>query len=91
MNTNPFSQLLHSRKFWLAILDALMSTIATVLGLIYAPEKAGIILGVIAMWQPVILAVIYSYTVQNVEGIKQDGEIAVSSMYATPVPEEPQK
>ena len=87
MSANPFSQLLHSRKFWLAMLDALLSTIATVLGWIFAPEKAGAIMGLIAMWQPVILAVIYSYTVQNVEGIKQEGELSKAAILA-PIPED---
>ncbi len=78
---NPFQQLVKSRKFWLAVLDAALSTLATVLGWIFAPDKATAIMALVVTWQPVIIAVIVSYTVQNVEGIKADKEIATAQIY----------
>lgn len=62
--------LFKSRKFLLAMADAFFSSLAILLTLFFRPEVVDKILAVVAIWQPVIIAVIVSITVQNVEGIK---------------------
>ncbi len=84
---DAFSDLFQSRKFWMAILDATISTLAVVLTLFLKPEAVDKILGVVAMWQPVMLLVIGSMTVQNVAGIKASGDVEAAKIYAeTPKP-----
>jgi len=56
MNENPFSLLLRSRKFWLAVLDALVSTISIVLTWFLAPERVEQAMILVGVWQPVIVA-----------------------------------
>jgi hypothetical protein len=75
--------LFQSRKFWLVILDAGTSTLTVVLALFLKPESVDKILALVALWQPVILLLINSITVQNVEGIKAAGALAEANAYKT--------
>jgi hypothetical protein len=79
---NAFSDLFQSRKFWVAVCDAVFSTLAVMLTLFFKPEVVDKILAVVAMWQPVILVVIGSMTVQNVAGINATAKIEDAKIYA---------
>jgi uncharacterized membrane-anchored protein len=57
MNPNPFASLLHSRKFWLAMLDLVMG-LATYFVAKYAPSAGDDLKFVFATVQPVLLLVI---------------------------------
>lgn len=59
------SNLLKSRKFWLAVLDAVLATLAISLGWFFAPDKVEEIMKLVLIWQPVIILVIISYTVED--------------------------
>lgn len=59
-----------SRKFWLTMLDIIISTATYFITKYAAPEIGNDILYLIGAWQPVIILLIVSYTVQNVEGIR---------------------
>lgn len=73
---NPFSVLLHSRKFWLMILDLIVSLSTYFITKYVSPENAKDALFVIGALQPVFVLVIASITVQNVEGIRADANTA---------------
>ena len=62
--------LLKSRKFWLMVTDIVISVASYFVGKYTNPEAAKDVLFLIASLQPIILAVIVSITVQNVEGIR---------------------
>jgi hypothetical protein len=84
--SDAMKTLLASRKFWLVILDAGTSTLAVVLALFLKPESVDKILALVALWQPVMLLLINSITVQNVEGIKAEGKLAEANAYKyTPI------
>lgn len=57
MNPNPFSALLHSRKFWLAMLDLVLGVVTYFVSK-YAPLAADDVKFVFGMIQPVLLIVI---------------------------------
>jgi hypothetical protein len=50
--------LFQSRKFLVALLDAFLATMTTLLTLWLSPDNLNIALGVVAIWQPVFVAVI---------------------------------
>jgi hypothetical protein len=62
--------LLKSRKFWIMCLDVAISLTAYFVGKYTSPEMAKDVLFLVASLQPIVLAVIVSITVQNVEGIR---------------------
>lgn len=62
--------LLKSRKFWLMVVDIVISVSTYFVGKYVSPDAAKDVLFLIASLQPIILAVIVSITVQNVEGIR---------------------
>jgi len=55
---NPFASLIRSRKFWLMILDTVVSLITYFVGIYLAPHAAEQILTVIALLQPVFVTLI---------------------------------
>lgn len=55
---NPFQKLVKSRKFWLMILDVLISTVTYFVTIYVNPKVAEQIIWVIGAWQPVIVALI---------------------------------
>jgi hypothetical protein len=87
MTPNPFTGLLHSRKFWLAILDAFVSSIAIVLGWFLAPDKVGEILTLIGLWQPVLIIVIGSIAYEDAVNVKASASIEVAKSNNPPPPE----
>lgn len=76
-----FNDLFQSRKFWIAVCDAAFSTLTVVLTLFFKPDVVDKILGVIAIWQPVVLVVIGSITAQNVAGIKAEASVKSAGLY----------
>lgn len=75
---NPFITLLHSRKFWLMILDLIVSLSTYFITKYVSPESAKDALYVIGALQPVFVLVIGSITVQNIEGIRADSAARIS-------------
>ena len=57
--------LLRSRKFWLMILDVVISTITYFVTAYVSPEIAEQIIWVIGAWQPVIVALIIGIAVED--------------------------
>jgi hypothetical protein len=64
-----------SRKFWLAVSDVVVSLVTYFVGKYLNPDSAKDILFLIGALQPVMLLVIGSITIQNVEGIKAQGVV----------------
>lgn len=62
--------LLKSRKFWMAILDAGVSTLGIVLAFWLSPDKVTQVLTLVGLWQPVFIAVIVSVTVEDAAAYK---------------------
>lgn len=58
MNPNPFSALIHSRKFWTLMLDTVISTITLVGGWYLSPQYLDRVVAVIGIYQPVFIALI---------------------------------
>ncbi len=58
--------LFHSRKFWLLVLDTVISLVTLVGGWILSPEQLDRVLAVIAILQPVFIAVIIGITREDV-------------------------
>ena len=65
MQPNPFAALLHSRKFWLLILDTVISLFTIIGGLYLAPARLEIALGLIATIQPIFIFVINAITSED--------------------------
>lgn len=61
-----FKLLMRSRKFWLAFVDAVVSTLTVLLTAILSPEHAALALTVVAIWQPVIIALIVGIAWEDV-------------------------
>ena len=59
------SSLLKSRKFWLAVLDVIISTAAYFVTKYVAPEIGNDILWLIGAWQPVIVALIAGIAIED--------------------------
>ena len=57
--------LLKSRKFWLMVLDVVVSTAVYFVTAYVAPEVAEQIIWVIGAWQPVIVALIVGIAVED--------------------------
>lgn len=70
MNPNPFSGLLHSRRFWTLMLDAVLSTIVLAGGLFFKPQDLDIAIKVIAIYQPVFITLIGAFTVDDTQATK---------------------
>lgn len=59
------ASLLKSRKFWLAILDIVISTATYFITKYVAPEVAEDILWLIAAWQPVVIMLIAGIAIED--------------------------
>jgi hypothetical protein len=64
--------LLMSRKFWIMVVDVVVSIVSFFVTKYAAPDMAKDVLFLIATVQPVVIAVIVAITVQNVEGIRKE-------------------
>lgn len=84
MTPNPFSALLRSRKFWIAIVDVFASTLLYFVTKYAVPSAAEDVKFLIAAYQPVMLLVIASIAVENVQNVKAKTSIAESVGWNTP-------
>jgi hypothetical protein len=75
MQPNPIASLLRSRKFLLAMLDALVSSTALVLTWFLSPDKVASVLALIGIWQPVCIAVIIGIAAEDVALSKAGAEM----------------
>jgi hypothetical protein len=76
------ADLTDSRTFWIAVIDAIVSTLSVTLALFFNPVIVDKILTVVLIWQPVVIAWIAKLAVQNVAGIKAESAIAEAQVYA---------
>jgi len=66
-----------SRKFWLTVVDLVVSLSTYFVAKYVDPNSAKDILFLLAACQPVVIALIASYTIQNVAGIRAKADIAM--------------
>ena len=67
----PFKLLLASRKFWLVVMDAVISTATIIVGK-YAQADAEFVKQLITIYQPVFVAIILGIAVEDA-GLKNSG------------------
>ena len=73
--------ILKQSKFWIAVLDAIIS-IATMFVTAYlTPTNSGFVLAVIAAVQPVLILLIHGLTVEDVARINADASIKEAQAY----------
>lgn len=60
-----YQMLVRSRKFWLAVLDAFVSTVTVLVTAWLSPENAKLVLTVVGIWQPVFVALIVGIAVED--------------------------
>ena len=77
-------RLMASSKFWIAVMDAFAATLAIVLTWFLAPDKVEQALALVAIWQPVIIAVIVGNWKEDVAKYEARGWL---SSYGRPEPE----
>ena len=65
MTPNPFSGLLHSRKFWLLILDTIISGVSYTVTRYAAPQATSDVLFFVGLMQPVFVALIAAITSED--------------------------
>ncbi len=63
--------LLKSRKFWLAILDVVISTATYFLTAYASPELAKDVLWLIAAWQPIFITLISAIAAEDIAYLNQ--------------------
>lgn len=80
---SALTDIFDSRTFYVAIVDAVVSTLAVMLALFFNPAIVDKILTVVLIWQPVVIAWIFKMTVQNVAGIQASAKIAEAELYNT--------
>jgi hypothetical protein len=73
--------LLQSRKFWIMVVDIVVSVSGYFITKYANPAAGADALFLIGSLQPVILFVVGSMTVQNVEGIRANAQIETSKNY----------
>ena len=64
MKPNPFSALLKSRKFWLLVLDVVVSTVLFGVAA-YAPQAQEVVKFAVATYQPVFVFLIVSIAIED--------------------------
>ena len=74
MKISPFKSLWQSRKFWLLILDAVVSTLTLVLAKFLSPADLDFALKLIAIYQPVFVFLIVSIAAEDVSLNRSGGE-----------------
>lgn len=55
-----------SRRFWLLVVDAVVSLVGLIGGIYLSPDNLKFILGIIAVLQPVVIFVVDGYTKEDV-------------------------
>lgn len=69
------SSLLKSRKFWLMIVDVVVSTVTYFVGQYVSPEVGENIIWLIAAWQPVIVALIAGIATEDAANAHARGAV----------------
>jgi hypothetical protein len=59
------TQLLHSRKFWIAVIDLVVSNITYFVTKYIAPGTGNDILWLIGSWQPILIALITGIAIED--------------------------
>ena len=80
---NPFSRLLQSRRFWLAVMDAVISIA------LYFAAKSGMaavedVRFLIVTMQPVVVILIVAFTYEDVQARRSSAEIEKTRLLTTP-------
>lgn len=70
MNPNPFASLLHSRKFWLAVVDAVGSSVLLLVTRYLSPPDVELVKQLIVIIQPVIVAIIAAIAWEDTAAIR---------------------
>jgi len=70
-----------SRKFWIMCVDVFVSLTTYFVGKYINPAAGADILFLIGALQPVVLLVIASITVQNIQGIKAEAQLDQALIY----------
>jgi hypothetical protein len=78
MTPNPFSGLIHSRKFWLAILDCVSAILALWIGTLVAEQTAILIMGTWAAIQPVFITIIAAIAYEDKAAMEAASRIDVA-------------
>lgn len=81
MTQNPFSRLLMSRKFWLLILDVVVSTATYFIAKYSSPEAAKDVLFVIGIWQPAFVMVIGAIAYEDKAAMQAGTALAEAEEY----------
>jgi len=81
MNPNPFSGLLHSRKFWLAVVDAIAAILALWVGSYVEPKLAQLILATWAAFQPVLIVVIAAIAYEDKANVQASAKVEEAELY----------
>ena len=71
---NPWKLLFMSRKFWLLVLDMVISTIVLVLTQVLSPDQLDFALKLIAVYQPVFIFIITAIAVEDAALAKAGSE-----------------
>ena len=75
------SSIWQSRKFWITVVDVVVSLTTYFVGKYLNPAAGQDIMTLVLALQPVVLLLIGSYTVQNVAGIKASGIVEEAEIY----------
>ena len=84
MTPNPFSGLLHSRKFWLAILDCVSAILALWVGTLVAEETAKLIVLTWAAVQPVFITIIAAIAYEDKALVQSEAIVRAAQAAAVP-------
>ena len=83
----PWQRLWKSRKFWLLILDAVVSTLTLVLTKVLSPADLDFALKLIAIYQPAFVFLIGSIAYENSKIVPAKYDLDVAKEYnKTPLP-----
>jgi hypothetical protein len=80
---NPFSGLIHSRKFWLAILDCVSAILALWIGTLVAEQTAILIMGTWAAIQPVFITIIAAIAYEDKAAMEAASRVEAAAAIIT--------
>ena len=82
MNPNPFASLLHSRKFWLLILDTVVSLVVFFVTAAGNPALLAQAQALIAILQPVFVAIITAITLEDNAAVRAQATVDAAKVTA---------
>ena len=83
MTPNPFSGLIHSRKFWVAMLDAFGAILALWIGTLVAEQTAVLIMGTWAAIQPVFITIIAAIAYEDKAAMEASSRVEAAAAIIT--------